>query len=199
MKNKQTNVGSFATAKLQGKRLRFLARPLVCIALAAVIGFTMLACASIPKGAEESTLTPDASSAVVYFLQPSMMSGGDIVIWDGENPVGKINGAWYRNVAYSAKPGTHYFMANRFNWSSVKVEIRANNIYYIKLNWAPNPIPFANDFVILDLLTQNDGLEQFKKNEKTIAFTENWRRDFKNSLSREDLAELRENLSAARK
>jgi len=167
-------------------------------ALAAVIGFTMLACASIPKGAEESTLTPDASSAVVYFLQPSIMSGGDIVIWDGENPVGKINGAWYRNVAYSAKPGTHYFMANRFNWSSVKVEIKADDVYYIKLNWAPNPIPFADDFVILDSMTQEDGLEQFNKNEKTIAFTEDWRKEFINSLSKEDLAEMRKNLDDAK-
>ena len=170
------------------------------IVLSAVIGFTMLSCVSIPEGAEESTLTPDASNALVYFLQPTMMSGGgDIVIWDGENPVGKINGALYMNVAYRVRPGTHYFMANRFNWSSVKVEIRANNIYYIKLNWAPNPIPFANDFVILDLLTQNDGLEQFKKNEKTIAFTDDWRKGFISSLSKEDLAEMSKNLDDAKK
>ena len=40
MKNKQTNVGSFATAKLQAKRLRLLA----IIAIVAVIGFSMTAC-----------------------------------------------------------------------------------------------------------------------------------------------------------
>ena len=169
-------------------------------ALAAVIGFAMLACASTPKGAEKSTLTPDASNAVVYFLQPTMMSGGgEIVIWDGENPVGKIDGRLYMNVAYRARPGTHYFMANRFNWSNVKVEIRANNVYYIKLNWAPNPIPYANPFVNLELMTQRNGLEQFKKNEKTIAFTEDWRKEFKNSLSQRDLAKMRENLNNARK
>ena len=39
MKNKQTNVGSFATAKLQAKR-----RSLLAIALVAVIGFSMTAC-----------------------------------------------------------------------------------------------------------------------------------------------------------
>ena len=170
------------------------------IALATVIGFAMLACASTPKGAEESTLTPDASSAVVYFLQPSVMSGGgDIAIWDGENPVGKISGGLYRNVAYRARPGIHYFMANRFNWSNVKVDIRANNVYYIKLNWAPNPIPFTNAYVILDLMTRNDGLEQFKKNEKTIAFTDDWRKEYKSNLSEKDLAEMRENLRAARR
>jgi hypothetical protein len=166
----------------------------------AVIGFTMLACASVPPGAEESTLVPDASNAVVYFLQPTIMGGGgEIAIWDGETPVGKIKGGLYRNVAYKVRPGTHYFMANRFNWSHVKVDARANNTYYIKLNWAPNPIPFANVFVILDLMTQNDGLEQFKKNEKTIAFTEDWRKEYKNSLSPEDLAEVRKNLADARK
>ena len=170
------------------------------ITLVVVIGFTMLACASTPEGAEESTLTPDASSAVVYFLQPSVMSGGgEIAIWDGENPVGKIKGGLYMNVAYKARPGNHYFMANRFNWSNVKVEIRANNVYYIKLNWAPNPIPFANAFVILELMTQEDGLEQFRKNEKTITFTDSWREKFKSSLSEKDLAEMRENLNAARK
>jgi len=185
MKNKQTNA----------KR-----RSLLAIAISAVIGFTMLACVSMPKGAEESTLTPDASNAVVYFLQPTMMSGGgEITIWDGENPVGKIDGRLYMNVAYRAKPGTHYFMANRFNWSSVRVQIRANNVYYIRLNWAPNPVPFADVFVILESMAQKDGLEQFKKNEKTIAFTEDWRKEFKNSLSQKDLAELRENLNAARK
>ena len=40
MKNKQTNVRSFAVAKLQAKRLRLLA----IIALAALIGFSMAAC-----------------------------------------------------------------------------------------------------------------------------------------------------------
>ena len=39
MKNKQTNVGSFATAKLQAKKRSFLV-----IALVAVIGFSMIAC-----------------------------------------------------------------------------------------------------------------------------------------------------------
>jgi len=170
------------------------------IALAGVIGFAMLACTSIPKGAEESTLTRDASSAVVYFLQSSVMSGGgEITIWDGENPVGKIKGGLYRNVAYRARPGTHYFMANRFNWSNVKVEIRANNVYYIRLNWAPNPIPFANPFVILELMTQANGLEQFRKNEKTISFTDAWRKEFLSSLSKDDLAKMRENLRAARR
>jgi hypothetical protein len=172
----------------------------VLAALAAVIGFTMLACASMPTGAEESTLTTDASNAVVYFLQPTMRSGsGDIAIWDGETPVGKMNGGLYMNVAYRAKPGTHYFLANRFNWSNAKVEIRANTAYYISLNWAPNPIPFANDFVILEVMSQEDGLEQFQKNEKTIAFTEDWRKEFKSSLSQEDLAEMRENLNTAKK
>jgi hypothetical protein len=170
------------------------------ITLVVVIGFAMLACASTPEGAEELTLTPDASSAVVYFLQPSVTSGGgEITIWDGENPVGKINGGLYMNVAYRVTPGTHYFMANRFNWSNVKVEIRANNVYYIRLNWAPNPIPFANAFVILDLLTQEDGLAQFKKNEKAITFTDSWRETFISSLSEKDLAEVRENLNEAKK
>jgi hypothetical protein len=170
------------------------------ITLVVVIGFAMLACASTPEGAEESTLTPNASSAVVYFLQPSVMSGGgDITIWDGENPVGKIKGGLYRNVAYSVKPGIHYFMANRFNWSNVKVEIRANNVYYIRLNWAPNPIPFTNAFVILDLMTKDDGLEQFKKNEKTITFPDSWRKNFISNLSEKDLAEMRENLKDAKK
>ena len=168
------------------------------IVLVAVIGFTT-ACASIPKGAEESDLAPDASSAVIYFLQPTWMSsGGDIIIWDGENPVGKIPGGLYMNVAYKARPGTHYFMAKRFNWSSVRVDVSANNVYYINLGWAPNPIPFSNAFVILDVMTQADGLEQFNKNEKTIVFTEAWREEFKSSLSEAALAEMRENLNAAR-
>jgi len=169
------------------------------IALAAVTGFTMLACVSMPKGAEESTLAPDASNAVVYFIQPPMRSGaGDITIWDGENPVGKINGALDMNVAYRVRPGTHYFLANRFNWSYVRVEIRANTSYYIRLNWAPNPIPFADEFIMMELLTPNDGAEQLKRNEKTIAFTEDWRTEYKGGLSEKDLAELRENLSDAR-
>jgi len=175
-------------------------RLLGIIALVAVIGFTMLACASMPQGAEESTLTPDASSAVVYFIQPSVTSGGgEIVIWDGENPVGKIDGRLYVNVAYRAKPGTHYFLANRFNWGNAKVEVKANTVYYLRLNWAPNPIPYANPFVILEALPQEDGLEQFKKNDKTIVFTEDWRKEFTGSLSQKDLAEVRENLNAAKK
>jgi hypothetical protein len=162
--------------------------------------FTMLACASVPKGAEESKLTPNASSAVVYFLQPYWMSSsGDITIWDGENPVGKIKGGLYRNVAYRAAPGTHYFLASRFNWSSVRVDIRANNVYYIKLGWAPNPIPFANAFAILELMTQKDGLEQFQKNEKTITFSEDWRKEFKSKLSEKEIADMRDALREARK
>ena len=177
-----------------------LLNALCVIALAAVIGFTMLACTSLPEGAEESTLTPDASNAVVYFLQPRLRSGaGDIVIWDGETPVGKMDGGLYMNVAYKAKPGTHYFLANRFNWSNAKVDIRANNVYYISLNWAPNPIPFSSSFIILEVMTQKDGIEQFQNNEETIAFTDEWRNEYKSSLSEKDLAELRENLSAARK
>jgi len=170
------------------------------IAFVAIIGFSMSACASMPEGAVESTLTPDASSAVVYFLQPAMPSGGgDIIIWDGENPVGKIKGSLYVNVAYKVKPGTHYFMANRFNWSKMKVEIRANNVYYIKLKWAPNPVPFSDVFVILELMTKADGQEQFKENEKTITFTDDWRKEFKSSLSEEEIADMRKNLNEARR
>jgi hypothetical protein len=184
------------TLKLSG----ILIRRLCAVTLAAVIGFLMTACASVPDGAEESTLTPDDSSAIVYFLQPSMLSGGgDIVIWDGESPVGKIYGGLNRNVACRAEPGAHCFMANRFNWSTVKVEIQANNVYYISLNWAPNPLPFTNAFVILELKTQKDGQEQFMKNEKTIAFTDDWRKEFINSLSKEDLAKMRESLNDAKK
>jgi len=43
-------------------------------------------------------------------------------------------------------------------------------------------------------MTQKEGQEQFKKNEKTIAFTDEWRTKFKSGLSKEDLAEMRENL-----
>jgi len=169
---------------------------LCAAALAAAIGFSMAACASVPTGAEEATLTPDDSSAVVYFLQPNTrMGGGNIAIWDGENPVGEINGGLDRNIAYRAEPGTHYFMAKRFNWSKAEVEIQANNVYYISLNWAPNPLPFANAFVILELLTQNDGQQQFRKNGKTITFTDDWRNTYKSSLSKEDLAGMRETLN----
>ena len=180
--------------------MKNLVKLLSIIALVTVIGFTMLACASTPKGSETSTLTPDASSAIVYFLQPSRMhGGGDIVIWDGENPVGKIAGGLYRNVAYRARPGTHYFMAKRFNWSNARVEVRANTVYYIRLNWAPNPIPFSRSpFVILEVMTQEDGAAQFKRNEKTITFTDAWREDFKGSLSQAALDDMRNNLNAAR-
>ncbi|GBU26506.1 hypothetical protein R84B8_00016 [Treponema sp. R8-4-B8] len=173
---------------------------LAIIAITALIGFFMTACNSMPQGAEESKLAPDASSAVIYFIQPPVSSGaGDIVIWDGENPIGKIYGGLYRNVAYKAKPGTHYFMANRFNWSSLKLDVKANNAYYIKLNWTPNPIPYSNAFVILELLSRQEGQEMLKKNENNIAFTEDWRKEFKSSLSKDELAELRDNLNSARK
>jgi len=169
--------------------------PLVIISLVAVIGLSMASCSSMPAGAEKSTLTPDASSAVVYFLQPYWRYGSaDLAIFDGENPVGKINSGLYRNVAYKAKPGTHVFIAKRFNWSKVRLEIKANNVYYIKLGWAPNPIPFSDGFVILEVLSQKIGQEEFKKNERSIAFTDAWRTKYKSSLPAKYLAELRENL-----
>ena len=171
------------------------------VVLVSAIGFSMSSCASSPpRGSEVSTLAPDASSAVVYFLQPSRMhGGGDIIIWDGENPVGKIPGGLYRNVAYRARPGTHYFLANRFNWSHVRVDVRANNTYYIRLNWAPNPVPFArNAFVILEVMSQEDGLAQFNRNQRSIAFSDAWREEYKNSLSQAYLGQLNENIAAAR-
>lgn len=165
-----------------------------------IILFSMAGCASIPEGAEEGTLAPDASSAVICFLQPTMMSGsGDITMWDGETPIGKIKGGLYMNVSYRAKPGVHYFLANRFNWSDAKIDVKANNVYFIKLNWAPNPIPYVNDFVILEVMSKDEGQEQFEKNDKTIVFSDDWRNSFKSSLSQEELAELRKNLDDAKK
>jgi len=166
------------------------------IALAAVIGFSMTACASTSaEGAAESDLTPNASSAIVYFVQPTMRSAsGDIIIWDGETPVGKIKGGFYGNVAYRARPGAHTFMSNRFNWSKVTVQVRANTVYYIKLDWAPNPVPFSNDFALLSVMTTAEGQELSKKNKKSLAFSDDWRAKFKSSLSPEYLAEMRKNL-----
>jgi hypothetical protein len=181
-------------------RARSAKVPLLIIVIVTAIGFTMLTCVSMPEGSIESTLKPDASSAIIYFLQPSVLTGGgDLTIWDGENPVSNMYAGLYRNVSYRAMPGTHYFLGKRFNWSNAKIEVRANNIYYIRLNWAPNPIPYANNMIILEIMSQKDGLEQYQKNDKTITFTEEWRKDFKNKMSKEDLAELRKNLSEARK
>jgi hypothetical protein len=48
-------------------------------------------------------------------------------------------------------------------------------------------------------MTQKDGLEEFKKNEKVIAFSDDWRKEFKNGLTEKYLGEMRKNLAAARK
>jgi len=170
------------------------------IALAAVIGLSMAACASTPKGAEESEpLAPDGSSAVIYFLQPTFRDGKrDVHIWDSENPIGYMKASAWVSVAYRAKPGTHYLMVKRFNWSKVKLDVRANNTYYFLLDDITNPIPFQPNFIKLRQMTREEGQEEFQKR-TIITFSDNWRKEFKSGLSEEFMAEVRKELVEAKK
>jgi len=174
----------------------FLTR-ILCVAAVIV---SMAACAGTPKGAQESEpLAPNASSAVVYFLQPTMRSGqGDVYLWDSENPIAFIKGSAWVSVAYRVRPGTHYFMVKRFNWSAVKVDIRANNTYYYLLDDIINPIPFAKPFIKLRLMTQAEGQEEFQKR-KIVTFSEEWRKEYKSGLTEELMTEVRNELVEAKK
>jgi hypothetical protein len=82
MKNKQTNVGSFATAKLQAKRRSLLA----IIALVAEIGFSFAAC---------STVTSPTPA-----LAPTPTSGGR-----DSRLVNAVNEAWVDNFPVGNRDG----------------------------------------------------------------------------------------------
>jgi len=190
---------AFTVFGARASRLRALALG-SALALAAVVGFSMAACASTPKGAQESEpLAPDGSSGVIYFLQPTMRSGkADVHLWDSETPIGHIKGSAWVSVAYRVRPGTHYLMVKRFNWSKVKLDVRANNTYYFLLDDIINPIPFSKPFIKLQPMPREEGQQEFQKRQ-IITFSDDWRKEFKSGLSEEFMAEVRAQVAEARK
>jgi len=87
-------------------------------------------CSSSVMQPAEFTLRPDANSAVVNFLRPSILGiNFKFGIWDRENFVGLLTARNY--VQYRAKPGSHFFMASAENWSGIKADLRAGKNYYI--------------------------------------------------------------------
>lgn len=141
-----------------------------------VFGMAVLsACASTAYTTLERADLPDNKSAIVYFIGNSNCGA----VWDGEVPVGDFLYTTPRqqNMQWITTPGIHYFMANTFNWITMKANLEPNKSYYVKIETIPNPLPFGRNFIALRVLTPDDG-EKWLKQAKIISFTEEWRNDY---------------------
>jgi len=158
---------------------------------ALVLGMTVLgACSSTPPS---EPVLPDRQSAVVYFFG---YKSDKASVWDGTTPIGDFGeGSTTRgNIAWKTTPGEHYFLANTFNWAVIRANLQAGKTYYVRLQWIPNPIPFAKNFVAFSVMEQEEGEEWFNKS-RTTFFTDEWRAKYAQG---ERLQEAREQLQAAR-
>jgi hypothetical protein len=155
-----------------------------------VLGMAVLgACSTTPPS---EPVLPDRQSAVVYFFG---YKSDKASVWDGTTPIGDFGeGASRGNIAWKTTPGEHYFMANTFNWAVIRANLQANKTYYVKLEWIPNPIPFAKNFVAFSVLEPEDGEDWFNKS-RTTSFTDEWRAKYAQG---ERLQEAREQLQEAR-
>jgi hypothetical protein len=199
LKNLNSNFMSFAIAKLKATRRvatrrvatrRVTARRAVGTAvLTAVIMFSFTACVSTPPS---EPVLPDKSSAVVYFFG---YKSDKASVWDGETPIGDFSeGARIGNLAWKTKPGEHFFLAHTFNWAVIRANLKANTTYYVNLEWIPNPIPYAKDFVTFRVLDVDEGESKFRQS-RTTEFSDEWRKKFAQG---DELAEARRELRDAK-
>jgi hypothetical protein len=135
-----------------------------------LLGMAVLgSCATTPS----EPVLPDSKTAVVYFFG---YTSDKASVWDGTTPIGDFSqGKTTRaNIAWKTTPGEHYFLAQGFNWASIRANLKANTTYYVNLQWIPNPVPFAKRFVAFQVLDQKEGEELFNKSQ-TIPVTDEWR------------------------
>jgi len=159
------------------------------IALITVIILTFTACVSTPPS---EPVLPDNSTAVVYFFG---YKSDKASVWDGETPIGDFSeGPRYGNLAWRARPGEHYFLAHTFNWAVIKANLKANTTYYVNLEWIPNPVPFAKDFVTFRALDKDEGESKFRQS-RTAEFSDEWRKKFAQG---DELEEARRELKEAK-
>jgi hypothetical protein len=156
-------------------------------ALAAVI-MVLGACVTTPS----EPVLPDSKTAVVYFFG---YKSDKASVWDGTTPIGDFSeGKTRGNIAWKTTPGEHYFFANTFNWAVIKANLRANRTYYVNLQWIPNPVPFAKNFVAFQVLDDEEGEEMFQKSQ-TVFFDDEWRANYAQG---ELLEEVKQQLREAR-
>jgi hypothetical protein len=158
------------------------------IALAAIM-LTLGSCVSDPPS---DPVFPDKSSAVVYFFG---YKSDKASVWDGETPIGDFSdGPRYGNLAWKTKPGEHYFLAHTFNWAVIKANLKADTTYYVNVEWIPNPVPFAKDFVTFRVLEVDEGEKKFNQS-RTAEFSDEWRKRFAQG---DELDEARRELKEAK-
>jgi len=166
-------------------------------AITLIFGMAVLgACSSSPKTYSViDQVMPDDQSAVVYFWGSS---GFKAIIWDGETPIGDFGeGPFLANMAWKTTPGEHYFLANTFNWITMKANLEPNKRYFVQVMSLPNPVPFAKDMVALRVLNQVAGEELIKQG-KIVLFTDGWRTKFLQDKRGKRLQEAQEQLQKAR-
>jgi len=157
------------------------------LAIALVFGMIVLGAKPPPE-----IVKPDKNSSVVYFIG---YKSDKPVVWDGETPVADFaKGSRIGIVPWKTKPGDHYFMANAFTWVAVRARLKPNKTYYVKLDWIPNPIPFAKNIIVFRELDQEDGEKWVNKYQPSL-FTDEWRAKFAQG---ETLKEAKEQLQKAR-
>ncbi|MDR2952542.1 MAG: hypothetical protein LBU82_04785 [Treponema sp.] len=132
---------------------------------------------------------PDEQSAVVYFI--GFKSGS---VWDGETPIGEFEGNNILSMPWKTTPGEHYFLANTFNWITMRANLQANKTYYVKLERWPNPVPFSQNLVSLKVMEPEDAAEWIKYS-RNASFTDEWRAEFAQGKL---LQEVKENLQEAK-
>jgi hypothetical protein len=76
----------------------------------------------------------------------------------------------------------------------IKANLKADTTYYVNVEWIPNPIPYAKDFVTFRVLERDEGEKKFSQS-RTAEFSDEWRKKFAQG---DELAEARRELREAR-
>jgi hypothetical protein len=120
------------------------------------------ACASMTMQKASLVSAPQANTALVTFVRPSIFMGDGVSvdIWDGERFVGVLGAGTL--VQYEAEPGEHLFLANAENWSYTTANLLPGRRYFVKANIFPG---FGFARVALGVASKTDSrIEEWQSN-----------------------------------
>jgi len=180
MKNKQTNKGSFSTAKLQANRRGFLARLLVRIALVAAIGFSTAGCPGDPAPKDPPSIPQPFNDITAAQLVGKIKIGWNLGNtldahnngYEASTPVSTLETMWSNPVTTEAM----ITAVKNAGFNGIRIPVSwhkaADSNYNIRADWMARVVEVVdyavdNDMYILLNTHHDEGIFKFTNAEKT--------------------------------
>jgi hypothetical protein len=115
-----------------------LLQPLAKGVITSILVLSAIGCATVVEQPVRQYAQPSDSDAVVYFFRSHQVFGVLSVfnIYEGEKKIGALKDSSY--FFHRATPGTHTYRATQWGETTITVDLKANNVYYIKAYPSPS-------------------------------------------------------------